>query len=177
MRALDYLETRKDVDCSRVGVCGTSGGGTQSAYLQALDPRIRVAFPNCFVSSVRAVFAERGCHDAEQFFWDQLNVGVNHAAILENLRLLDLHRRRIVLRLPMIPNLNDGDAELAAIGRLADELKSVEALDVEPYNPYGVDKAKKLGLKIYSAPRPPASYGRDVVRRLRTKTAKEVRLA
>jgi len=82
IRALDYLETRTDVDCAKAGVCGTSGGGTQSAYLQALDSRIRVAFPNCFVSSVRAVFAERGCHDAEQFFWNQLNAGVNHAAIL-----------------------------------------------------------------------------------------------
>jgi len=82
MRALDWLETRTDVDCSKVGVCGTSGGGTQSAYLQALDPRIMVAFPNCYVSSIRAVFRERGCHDAEQFFWNQLNVGVNHAAML-----------------------------------------------------------------------------------------------
>jgi len=82
LRALDWLETRRDVDCTRVGVCGTSGGGTMSAYLQALDPRITAAFPNCYVSSIRAVFAERGCHDAEQFFWNQLNVGVNHAAML-----------------------------------------------------------------------------------------------
>ena len=82
IRALDYLETRKEIDCSKVGICGTSGGGTQSAYLQALDSRIKVAFPNCFVSSIRAVFGDRGCHDAEQFFFNQLNVGVNHAAIL-----------------------------------------------------------------------------------------------
>lgn len=82
IRALDYLATRCDVDCSAVGVCGTSGGGTQSAYLQAFDPRIKVAFPNCFISSVRAVFSERGCHDAEQFYWGQLLDGVNHAAIL-----------------------------------------------------------------------------------------------
>ena len=82
MRAIDWLETRKDVDCSRLGVMGTSGGGTMSAYLQALDDRVKVAFPNCFVSSVREVFAERGCHDAEQFFWNQLGVGVNHAAML-----------------------------------------------------------------------------------------------
>ena len=82
MRAIDWLETRKDVDCSRLGVMGTSGGGTMSAYLQSFDNRVKVAFPNCFVSSVREVFAERGCHDAEQFFWNQLGVGVNHAAML-----------------------------------------------------------------------------------------------
>lgn len=82
MRAIDWLETRKEVDCSHLGVMGTSGGGTMSAYLQALDNRVKVAFPNCFVSSIREVFAERGCHDAEQFFWNQLGVGVNHAAML-----------------------------------------------------------------------------------------------
>lgn len=69
IRAIDYLESRKDIDCSKIGICGTSGGGTQSAYLQALDSRIKVAFPNCYVSSMRAVFGDRGCHDAEQFFW------------------------------------------------------------------------------------------------------------
>ena len=82
IRAIDYLETRTDVDCSKLGVMGTSGGGTMSAYLQALDPRIKVAFPNCYISSLREVFRERGCHDAEQFFFNQLNVGVNHAAML-----------------------------------------------------------------------------------------------
>ncbi len=82
IRAADYLLSRKEVDATRVGVCGTSGGGTMSAYLQALDDRITVGFPNCYISSFREVFAERGCHDSEQFFWNQLNLGVNHAAIL-----------------------------------------------------------------------------------------------
>ena len=82
IRAVDYVLTRKEIDGKRLGVMGTSGGGTMSAYMQALDERITVAFPNCFVSSIRAVFGERGCHDAEQFFFNQLGVGVNHAAIL-----------------------------------------------------------------------------------------------
>ena len=82
IRAVDYVLTRKEIDGSRLGVMGTSGGGTMSAYMQALDDRITVAFPNCFVSSIRAVFGERGCHDAEQFFFGQLTSGVNHAAIL-----------------------------------------------------------------------------------------------
>ena len=82
VRAVDYVLTRKEIDGKRLGVMGTSGGGTMSAYMQALDARITVAFPNCFVSSIRAVFGERGCHDAEQFFFNQLGVGVNHAAIL-----------------------------------------------------------------------------------------------
>ena len=82
IRAVDYVLTRKEIDGRRLGVMGTSGGGTMSAYMQAWDERITVAFPNCFVSSIRAVFGERGCHDAEQFFFGQLTSGVNHAAIL-----------------------------------------------------------------------------------------------
>jgi len=53
-----------------------------SAYMQAFDPRIKVAFPNCYVSSLREVIGARGCHDAEQFFWNMLPNGFNHAAIL-----------------------------------------------------------------------------------------------
>ena len=97
--------------------------------------------------------------------------------VLSNLRHLNARKRRIIFRLPMIPGLNDDEAELAAIGKLADELESVEALDVEPYNPYGLDKAQKLGIKMYEAPRPPASYGPSVVQRLQSKTKKPVRLA
>ena len=82
VRAIDYVESRSDLDCSKLGIMGTSGGGTMSAYMQAFDPRIKVAFPNCFVSSLREVIGARGCHDAEQFFFGHLQHGFNHAALL-----------------------------------------------------------------------------------------------
>ena len=82
VRAIDYVESRSDLDCSKLGIMGTSGGGTMSAYMQAFDPRIKVAFPNCYVSSLREVVCARGCHDAEQFFWNMMPNGFNHAAIL-----------------------------------------------------------------------------------------------
>ena len=40
-RALDYLCSRPDVDTSRIGVCGLSGGGLRTVYLTGLDARIR----------------------------------------------------------------------------------------------------------------------------------------
>ena len=98
------------------------------------------------------------------------------AQVMTNLRHLDAKGRKIVLRLPMIPGLNDDEEELAAIGRLAEELKSVTELNVEPYVPYGIDKAKKLGIKMYEAPEPPRSYGPSIVRRLQSKTSKRVTL-
>ncbi len=45
IRALDYLESRIDVDAQRIGVTGRSGGGAYSWWIAALDERIQVACP------------------------------------------------------------------------------------------------------------------------------------
>ncbi len=82
VRAIDYMETRPELDSRKLAVAGNSGGGTMSTYLQAFDARVKVACPNSFVSSVRETVFERGVHDAEQFFAGQLTNGLNHAALL-----------------------------------------------------------------------------------------------
>ncbi len=45
MRALDYLQSREEVDPERIGVTGASGGGNQTMYLAALDERVKAAVP------------------------------------------------------------------------------------------------------------------------------------
>ena len=82
VRSVDYMETRPELDLSKLAVAGCSGGGTMSTYMQAFDDRIRVACPSCYVSSLREVIGERGVHDAEQFFFGQLPRGFNHAVLL-----------------------------------------------------------------------------------------------
>ncbi|MBM3848334.1 MAG: hypothetical protein FJ405_18860, partial [Verrucomicrobia bacterium] len=47
IRALDYLETRKEVDMKRVGLTGISGGGAMTWYTAAVDERVSVAAPSC----------------------------------------------------------------------------------------------------------------------------------
>ena len=42
-RAIDYLLTRKDINPQKIGAYGSSGGGTQTAYLIGYDDRIQVA--------------------------------------------------------------------------------------------------------------------------------------
>ena len=76
----------------------------------------------------------------------------------------------------MIPGINDDMSELKARGALADELDGVEAIDIMPYVPYGVEKARRLGLKIYEAPHPPTEYGSGIVAKLSTLTRKNVRI-
>jgi cephalosporin-C deacetylase-like acetyl esterase len=45
VRALDYLQTRPEVDPDRLGVTGRSGGGAYSWWIAAIDERIQVAVP------------------------------------------------------------------------------------------------------------------------------------
>jgi dienelactone hydrolase len=45
MRLVDYLQSRADVDPTRVGVMGISKGGTEAYIAAAADPRITVAVP------------------------------------------------------------------------------------------------------------------------------------
>ena len=82
VRVLDYLESRPDVDRARLGVCGNSGGGTMSAYLMAVDDRLRAATPSCYLSSVRAHLIECGPQDSEQNFFAEASLGFSHVALM-----------------------------------------------------------------------------------------------
>ena len=65
MRAIDYLQSRPEVDPERIGCTGNSGGGTQTALLMALDERIKAAAPSCYLHH-RARQLENAIGDAEQ---------------------------------------------------------------------------------------------------------------
>lgn len=45
IRAIDYLQSRPEVDGEKIGITGRSGGGAYSWYTAALDERIKVAVP------------------------------------------------------------------------------------------------------------------------------------
>lgn len=47
MRAIDWLQTRPEIDPTRIGVTGISGGGVMTQYLAALDERVKVAAASC----------------------------------------------------------------------------------------------------------------------------------
>ena len=53
MRALDVLAARPEVDGGRLGVLGSSYGGTMALHLAANDPRLKASAVSCYLSTVR----------------------------------------------------------------------------------------------------------------------------
>ncbi|XZE51669.1 alpha/beta hydrolase family protein [Planctomycetaceae bacterium SH139] len=82
MRAIDYLQQRPDVDGELIGCMGNSGGGTQTAYLMALDDRIKAASPACYITTFEALLNTIGPQDAEQNIFAQLDWGMEHSDYL-----------------------------------------------------------------------------------------------
>jgi dienelactone hydrolase len=53
MRTIDYIATRPDLDASRVGCMGISGGGTATLFAAALEPRLRLALVSGYLNTFR----------------------------------------------------------------------------------------------------------------------------
>ena len=78
IRGVDYLMSRAEVDASRIGVTGNSGGGTQTAYLMMADPRIAAAMPCGYITSREAYRKTGQPHDAEQNIFGAIREGLNY---------------------------------------------------------------------------------------------------
>ena len=65
IRALDYLETRPEVDKTRFGITGRSGGAAMSWFSAAVEQRIKVAVPvmgnSTYAANVEANTQRRHC--------------------------------------------------------------------------------------------------------------------
>jgi hypothetical protein len=83
IRGIDYLVSRKEVDANRLGVHGLSGGGTQTAYISALDERVKVSAPAGYITSYRRLMESVGVQDGEQNFYHGISSGIDHADFVE----------------------------------------------------------------------------------------------
>lgn len=82
IRGLDLLQSLPEVDGQRLGVAGCSGGGTLSAYIAAIDDRIKVAAPACYITSWEDQLKGTGPQDAEQQFPNQLLESYDHGDLV-----------------------------------------------------------------------------------------------
>ncbi len=82
IRAVDYLLARKEVDPARIGITGRSGGGTQSAYIAAMDNRIYAAAPECYITTFTRLLQTMGNQDAEQNLFNEISRGIDQPDLL-----------------------------------------------------------------------------------------------
>lgn len=76
----------------------------------------------------------------------QKYVKANPTLIYTNLEYLIKHNQKIILRCPIISNINDDDEHFQMISKISQYVESTEIL---PYHNLGKEKAKKLTIKNY----------------------------
>jgi len=81
IRAIDYLQSRPEVDTNRIGVTGISGGGASTFWITAADDRVRVAVPVSGMSDLEDYVGQKivnghcDCmflHNCFQWSWSQI---------------------------------------------------------------------------------------------------------
>jgi len=88
------------------------------------------------------------------------NTGVDNAGILANLRQLSGSGADIVIRIPLIPGVNDDERRLSEIGEFIAALPRKHPVDLLPYHAAAAGKYKKLGIDLHGANVTPASTER-----------------
>lgn len=98
--------------------------------------------------------------------------GVSNAGILENLRALDGIGAKIILRCPIIPDVNDTRAHFVGIADIANSLENILAIEIEPYHSLGNNKYHKLGKtdKIPSFQQPTRQQTEDWIAQIQKHT-------
>lgn len=73
--------------------------------------------------------------------------GHDNKLILKNIRRVTEEARplRVIIRIPLIPGINDSDEDLAAAADFCNGLTSVSAVELLPYHRLGVPTYEKLG--------------------------------
>ncbi|MBQ1264289.1 MAG: glycyl-radical enzyme activating protein [Oscillospiraceae bacterium] len=72
--------------------------------------------------------------------------GVDNALIFENLKKLSAAGGNILIRTPVIPNVNDNEENMAQMAAMLAPLKGVQGVELLPYHPLGGGKYESLGL-------------------------------
>ena len=75
------------------------------------------------------------------------HTGVSNKQILKNLFYLDNIGAKIILRCPIIPDINMNKKHFEELAVIANRLKNAEAVHIEPYHPLGISKSEQLGKK------------------------------
>jgi pyruvate formate lyase activating enzyme len=125
------LELLKAAKAEGIHTClETCGWTSQRAYEQVLP------FVDLFLFDYKATDPQTHC---------QLT-SVSNELILSNLDFLYQHGATILLRCPLIPNVNDSNEHLEGIATLAEKYPNLLGIDLLPYHNIGNSKYERYGL-------------------------------
>jgi len=108
----------------------TSGYGDAAVLLKAAE------LSNLFLYDLKVLDTQK--HRA--------NTGVDNSRILDNLRILSASGADIIIRIPLIPEVNDGEEDLAAAGKFVAGLPRPHPVHLLPYHRAADGKYLKLGI-------------------------------
>jgi len=74
------------------------------------------------------------------------NTGFSNKMILENLQILCDSGKKIIIRIPLIPDYNDSGHELKDIAKLLSRLKCIERVDLIAFHEFGKTKYRQLNM-------------------------------
>ena len=95
--------------------------------------------------------------------------GVPQTPILENLQYLEEIGKPVILRCPLIPELNGNEDHLQGIGATARRFACIQQVQLEPYHRLGIGKSGQLGqVPAYEADPPENAWTEAFARRLQT---------
>jgi pyruvate formate lyase activating enzyme len=77
--------------------------------------------------------------------------GVSNRLILENLQVLVRWHKDIIIRIPVIPGVNDAAGEIKQIGSFVAELGGIREIQLLPFHQTGIDKYRRLGAEYQMA--------------------------
>ncbi len=156
-------EVMRDADFYSDGGGLTVSGGEPFMQLSALVALLSLAKENGISTAVETSgFTSRealgrAAEYTDIFLYDikhtnperhKIYTGVDNRKILENLSFLDSISARVILRCPIIPEVNNTREHFEAVAALAEKHTSVESVELMPYHSLWHEKAEKIGQKI-----------------------------
>jgi len=120
-RAIDYLESRPEIDRNRLAAYGSSGGGTQTAYLIGMENRLKIASICSYFSQRERVLELSGPSDGCQ------HIPGEGSAKIEIADFVTMFAPRPVLIMAGLYDFVDFQGAVQGFNELQDQYKTLGA--------------------------------------------------
>ncbi len=89
-----------------------------------------------------------------------LYTGISNRLIIENVKVLALKHHHIIIRVPVIPGINDDEHHVVQLAKFVSSLRTVNEIDLLPYHQNCMDKYERFQMKSEFMEIEPSANGR-----------------